>query len=84
MSHYVYIVKCADGTLYTGYSKDVTKRVDAHNSPNRGARYTRTRQPVTLVYSEIFKTKQEAMKREYEIKRMTRQNKIQLCKRSKL
>jgi putative endonuclease len=74
---YVYIVKCADGTLYTGWSSDVESRVAAHNKGN-GARYTAGRRPVTLVYAENCGTKSAAMKREHQIKRCSRAQKLAL------
>lgn len=73
-SHYVYIVECSDGTLYTGYTTDVERRVKEHNS-GEGAKYTRGRAPVHLVYSEEYETRSEAMSRESEIKSMTREEK---------
>lgn len=75
--HYIYIVKCKDGSLYTGYAKDVTQRVAKHNN-GQGAKYTKIRRPVQLVYQEMFNTKSEALKREYEIKTYTRQKKLEL------
>lgn len=71
----VYILKCADGTLYTGYTTDLEKRLTAHNSPRKGAKYTRGRQPVTLVYHEAFETLSEALKREIAIKSLSREEK---------
>lgn len=79
MKHYVYIVKCSDNTLYTGYSTDVEKRVATHNS-GKGAKYTRCRLPVTLVYSESYETKSQAMSREYKIKKLSRKQKMELIK----
>ena len=76
---YVYIVRCADGTLYTGWTTDVEKRVAVHNS-GRGAKYTRSRRPVVLVYFEEFDGKAEAQKREYAVKRLTRQEKEKLIR----
>lgn len=64
--NYTYIVRCSDGTLYTGWTTDVERRVRTHNS-GKGAKYTRSRLPVTLVYYETYPTKQEAMRREWEI-----------------
>lgn len=65
---YTYMVRCNDGSLYTGYTvNSVEDRVDKHNAGN-GAKYTKSRRPVTLVYVEEFETKEQAMKREYEIK----------------
>lgn len=72
--NYTYILKCADGTLYTGWTNDIEKRLKAHNA-GKGAKYTKGRRPVQLVYSEEFETREEAMKREYEIKQMTRKRK---------
>lgn len=75
--NYVYILKCKDGTLYTGYTNNLEKRIKTHNS-GKGAKYTRCRLPVELVYSEAYETKSEAMKREYYIKQMSRENKMKL------
>lgn len=72
--HYVYILRCADDTLYTGWTTDVEKRVAAHNS-GKGAKYTRARLPVELVYTEEFDDKVEAQRREYAIKQLTRSEK---------
>ncbi len=71
------MVQCADGTLYTGWTVDVEKRVATHNA-GKGAKYTRSRRPVTLVYSEALDTKEEAMSREVYLKQMTRQQKLNL------
>ena len=72
--HYVYIVQCVDGTLYTGYAVNVDKRIVAHNA-GRGAKYTASRLPVSLVYSESFESKSDALKREHQLKRLTRAEK---------
>jgi putative endonuclease len=72
--HYVYIVRCADGTLYTGYAVDPASREVVHNS-GRGARYTSGRRPVRLVYSESFESHGDALRRERELKRWTRARK---------
>ena len=72
--NYTYIVKCSDGTFYTGWTNDLTRRMEAHNQ-GRGAKYTKARRPVTLIYYETFETKEEAMKREYAIKRLSRKEK---------
>jgi putative endonuclease len=77
MSCYCYIVECADGTYYTGWAIDPEKRVAMHNR-GRGARYTRTRAPVKLVYVEELPDRVSAMKREIAIKRMTRERKGRL------
>jgi putative endonuclease len=77
--YYVYIVKCADNTLYTGISTQLERRIEEHNSSDRGAKYTRVRRPVELVYSEEYPDRSSASKREYEIKkRMTREKKLAL------
>ena len=76
-NHCCYIVLCRDTTLYCGYSNNVEKRVINHNK-GRGAKYTKTRLPVKLVYTECFATKSEAIKREYQIKQLTRQQKLNL------
>ena len=77
MSCYCYIVECADGTYYTGWAVDPVKRVAMHNK-GRGARYTRTRGPVKLVYVEELPDRKAAMKREIAIKRLTRDRKGKL------
>lgn len=74
---YVYIVECADGTLYTGWTNDLKKRLSAHNS-GAASKYTRSRTPVRMVYSEEFETREEAMSREVRIKSLTRAQKIEL------
>ena len=74
---YTYMVRCGDGSLYTGWTYDLEKRVAAHNS-GKGAKYTKSRLPVELVYHERFTTKEEAMSREYAIKRLTRSEKLKL------
>lgn len=75
----VYILRCADGTFYTGIAKDAKKRLETHNS-GKGARYTRTRLPVKLLYLEFCKNRTLALKRELEIKNYTRQKKKDLIK----
>lgn len=72
--NYTYIVRCADGTLYTGWTNDLKKRIKAHNA-GKGAKYTKIRRPVELVYFERFATKEEAMSREYHIKQLKRSQK---------
>lgn len=74
---YTYMVRCGDGSLYTGWTYDLEKRVAAHNS-GKGAKYTKSRLPVELIYHERFTTKEEAMSREYAIKRLTRSEKLKL------
>ena len=75
--NYTYIVKCSDETLYTGWTNNLKKRLEAHNS-GKGAKYTKNRRPVELVYFEEYDTKQEAMKTEYAIKQLSRQKKLAL------
>ena len=75
--YYTYIVKCSDGTYYTGYTNDLRQRVQAHNK-KKGAKYTRSRTPITLVYAEESGTKSLAMKREAAIKKLSRKEKEQL------
>ena len=73
----VYIVRCADGTLYTGWTNNLDERIAAHNA-GKGAKYTRSRLPIALVYSESYEDKSSAMKRELEIKNMTKTQKERL------
>ena len=80
--NYTYILKCSDGTLYTGWTNDIEKRVEAHNL-GKGAKYTKPRRPVELVYLEKFETKEEAMSREYAIKRLKRSEKEKLVEKKK-
>lgn len=77
--NYTYILRCGDGSLYTGWTNNLEKRLEAHNA-GRGGRYTRSRLPVKLVYYESFDTKNEAMRREVAIKKLTRQEKEKLIK----
>ena len=76
--NYTYIVQCADGTLYTGWTTDVIRRLKEHNEGKVGAKYTRAKRPVNLVYYEGYETKEEAMRREYAIKQLTRKEKLEL------
>lgn len=78
MHSHVYIVECSDGTLYTGMSQDYEKRIEAHNA-GRGAKYTKTRRPVRLVYLSACSSRREAAKLEYMIKQLSRVEKIDLC-----
>lgn len=78
--NYTYIVKCSDNTLYTGWTNNLENRIAAHNSGN-GAKYTKNRRPVSLVYYEIHDTKEAAMKREYAIKKMSRADKDALIQK---
>lgn len=74
---YVYILKCSDDTLYTGWTNNLNKRVETH-SKGKGAKYTRARLPIKLVYYEEYTDKISAQKREYEIKQLTRKEKLDL------
>ena len=78
---HVYILSCSDNTLYTGVTNDLEKRVLNHNN-GTGAKYTKFRGPVKLIYSEIFNSRSEAQKREYEIKQLSRTDKLELIKRT--
>lgn len=80
--NYTYILRCSDGTFYTGWTNDLEKRLKAHNE-GKGAKYTKVRRPVTLEYFERFSSKEEAMKREYEIKHLTRKKKEKLIEERK-
>ena len=77
--HYTYIVECCDHTLYTGWTTDLEKRIKAHNE-GRGAKYTKARAPVRLINYEQYETKQEALKREYAIKQISRKEKLALIR----
>ena len=77
--NYTYILKCKDDSLYTGWTNDLKKRITSHNA-GKGAKYTKARRPVELVYYEEFQTRDEAMKREYAIKQLSRKEKEALIK----
>ncbi|AVP35845.1 GIY-YIG nuclease family protein [Staphylococcus felis] len=77
--HYTYIVQCNDNSLYTGYTNDLNARMIKHNE-GKGAKYTKCRRPVHLLYHEVYDSKSEALKREYAIKQLTRAQKLQLMK----
>lgn len=77
--HYVYMVRCADDTLYTGWTTDIEKRIRTHNA-KKGAKYTKSRTPVELYYYEEYETKNRALKREARIKKLTRKQKLELKK----
>ncbi len=81
--NYTYIVECADGSLYCGWTNDLDKRITAHNE-GKGAKYTKSRLPVKLVYFETFDTKEEAMRREWRIKQLCRAQKEKLVNGFKL
>jgi len=76
--YYLYILECADKTLYTGITVDLERRVNEHNSSKLGAKYTRARRPVKLVYSKKYKNRSSASKAEVEMKKLTREEKIKL------
>jgi len=81
MPYFVYLVECSDQTLYTGIATDLERRLSEHNSSTKGAKYTRARRPVKLVYSEEYENRSEASKREYAIKKkMSRKEKISMIK----
>lgn len=77
MTAYIYMLSCADGSLYTGWTNDLAKRLENHQA-GKGAKYTRGRLPVTLAYYETYETESEARKRECAIKKLTRQQKEKL------
>ena len=77
MIWYVYIIECKDNSLYTGITNNLSKRLEVHNS-GKGAKYTKTRLPVKLVYKEIYRTKEDSLKREREIKKLKRSEKLAL------
>lgn len=76
--YYTYMVRCSDDSLYTGYTTDLGRRIKAHNTGRAGAKYTRSRRPVELVYYEKFATRHDALVREAQIKKLTRQQKQKL------
>jgi len=78
---HVYIVQCKDQSLYTGITTDLSRRLEEHNTSDKGARYTRTRRPVVLIYSERTESRSVASQREYAIKKLTRKNKLALISR---
>jgi putative endonuclease len=82
MAHFVYILECSDKTLYTGYTNNLEKRIQAHNTSKAGARYTKSRRPVVLRYFEKFKTVGKALQREYNVKQLSRIQKMALVKKA--
>ncbi len=78
MAYYVYMLECCDNTLYTGIAKDVHKRLKEHNTSEKAAKYTRARRPLRLVYTQELPTRSEALKREYAIKKLKREEKLRL------
>lgn len=81
-NYYVYIVECSDGSLYTGITTDVERRVLEHNYSFKSAKYTRSRRPVKLVYSKLVGTRSAASKEEYRIKKLSRSKKLDIIKNS--
>lgn len=81
MGNYIYIAECADGTWYTGWTTDPERRIRVHNS-GKGAKYTRSRLPVHLIYTEEYETAAQAQRREYEIKHLTRAQKEAIVQRA--
>ena len=84
--HFVYILRCADKTLYTGYARDLKKRLSEHNGKSKieGAKYTRSRRPVKLMYHEVFECRSDAQQREYAVKQLSRPQKLALIQTKKL
>lgn len=82
LKNFVYILKCRDGTLYTGWTNDLGRRVAAHNA-GQGAKYTKSRRPVELLYFEELSSKSEALKREAAIKKMSRSEKLRMIHKEK-
>lgn len=78
MGYFIYILKCSDDTLYTGITTDIKRRVYEHNNSDKGAKYTKLRRPVELVYSEESENRSSASKREYAIKKLSRIEKLEL------
>jgi putative endonuclease len=78
MSYFVYMLECSDGSLYTGITTNVERRLDEHNSSDKGAKYTKTRRPSKLVYCEAQKDRSDASKREFAIKKLSRKEKLKL------
>ncbi len=79
---YIYILRCKDNTLYTGWTVNIKRRLDQHNK-GKGAKYTRSRVPLILEYYELFNSRTDAQKREYEIKQFNRKDKLQLINNKK-
>lgn len=80
MTFLVYILKCADNTLYVGSTSDIERRLYQHNSLKSGARYTKARRPVILVYTEFCDTWGQTLRREYQVKQLSREEKLQLIR----
>ena len=84
MNYYVYILQCNDDTLYTGITTDIKRRLEEHNSSSKGAKYTKIRRPVSLVYEESCSDRSSASKREYFIKQLSRKEKLDLVEKFKI
>ncbi len=84
MKYYVYILECRDKTLYVGSTTDLEKRLHAHNNLKSGAHYTKIRRPVVLKYSQWFKTYAKSRRKEAELKRLSREEKLKLLKKDKV
>ncbi|MBP9781403.1 GIY-YIG nuclease family protein [Candidatus Woesebacteria bacterium] len=80
MPYFVYFLQCADQSLYCGYTKDLSRRIKEHNDSKKGAKYTRAKRPVVLVYSEEYATLSEALRREYQLKQLSNQAKKALIR----
>lgn len=78
---YLYILECADGTLYVGITTDLDRRVEEHNNSTLGSRYTRARRPVKLVFSRVFPNRSRASQEEFRIKRLSRSEKLDLIQK---
>lgn len=81
--YFVYILKCSDGTLYTGITSDIARRIEEHNSSKLGAKYTKARRPVELVYSKEFNDRSSASIEEAGIKKLSREEKLSIISKSK-
>ena len=75
---FLYVLRCADGTLYTGITTDVKRRLAEHNAGPKGAKYTKARRPVELLYQELCETRSQAQKREFTVRHLTRNDKLNL------
>ena len=82
MNYFLYLLECSDGTLYTGITVDVERRVGEHNNSKLGAKYTRARRPVKLVYTKKFRDRSTALRAEARVKKMTREEKLRLVYRA--
>jgi len=82
-SYYVYLLECSDKTLYTGWTKNIKKRIQEHNNGMCGAKYTRTRRPIKLVYMETYSTLSDVLKRESQIKKLSHEEKLGFTRKAK-